>query len=448
VNIKTAQMLNAPIFPLLIKMSAPNTVAFFIQAIVVLTEVWLISKLGTTSLAAVALAFPVIMLTQQMAFGALGGAISSSIASSLGARQKERAEKLLWHSLFIAACGYLLFLVIFLVAGESILKILGGKSTLLEESLMYCMIFLTGAIFIWLSGTLSATLRGMGNMRFPALLIMLGSVIQVFLAGGLILGWFGLPKLGIVGAPLSAITSGSFMSFVMLLKLSQSNSPVQLKFSRLTFQKDLFQDIFNVAIPASLSPLFTVGTVLVLTGLIGQFGASSLAGYGIGSRIEFLMIPLVFGIGTTMTTMVGTNIGAKNIARAEKIGWLGGSVAGFFSGIIGLSLVLTSNQWIGIFATDQATFLATKQYIEIVGLCFTFQGLGLSLYFASQGASAMKWPILATISRFLVAAVGGWIAVNQLSMGLPGVFYAAAIAMTLYGLAMVVSLRMGAWRKV
>ena len=90
----------------------------------------------------------------------------------------------------------------------------------------------------------------------------------------------------------------------------------------------------------------------------------------------------------------------------------------------------------------------TKQYIEIVGLCFTFQGLGLSLYFASQGASAMKWPILATISRFLVAAVGGWIAVNQLSMGLPGVFYAAAIAMTLYGLAMVVSLRMGAWRKV
>ena len=79
---RTEQFLNDPVFPLLVRMSAPNTIAFFIQAIVVLAEVWFISKLGTTSLAAVALAFPVIMLTQQMAFGALGGAVTSSIARS------------------------------------------------------------------------------------------------------------------------------------------------------------------------------------------------------------------------------------------------------------------------------------------------------------------------------------------------------------------------------
>ena len=111
---RTEQFLNDPVFPLLIRMSAPNTIAFFIQAIVVLAEVWFISKLGTTSLAAVALAFPVIMLTQQMAFGALGGAVTSSIARSLGAEDKERAEKLLWHSLLLSCCGYLLFFLVFL----------------------------------------------------------------------------------------------------------------------------------------------------------------------------------------------------------------------------------------------------------------------------------------------------------------------------------------------
>jgi Na+-driven multidrug efflux pump len=79
-------------------------------------------------------------------------------------------------------------------------------------------------------------------------------------------------------------------------------------------------------------------------------------------------------------------------------------------------------------------------------LCFTFQGLGLSLYFASQGANAMKWPIIATISRFVVAALGGWIAVNWFSSDIAGVFYAAASAMTLYGLMLVFSLKMGAWR--
>jgi Na+-driven multidrug efflux pump len=90
--------------------------------------------------------------------------------------------------------------------------------------------------------------------------------------------------------------------------------------------------------------------------------------------------------------------------------------------------------------------LVTKQYIEIVGLCFGFQGLGLSLYFASQGASAMKWPIFATISRFVVAALGGWISINYFSTGISGVFYSAAAAMTLFGLMLAISLKMGAWR--
>ena len=137
-----------------------------------------------------------------------------------------------------------------------------------------------------------------------------------------------------------------FMSSAMLIKLSYFSQEVELTLKRLSLKKDLFEDIFSVALPASLSPIFTVATILVLTAFVGQFGASALAGYGIGSRIEFLMIPLVFGIGTAMTTMVGTNMGAKNIHRAERIGWLGGSLAGFFSGIIGLLLAISADYWI------------------------------------------------------------------------------------------------------
>jgi putative MATE family efflux protein len=444
---RTEKMLKEPIFLLLVNMSAPNTIAFLVQAFVVLTEVWLIGRLGTNALAAVALAFPVIMLTQQMAFGALGGAVSSSLARSLGAGNKQRAEELLWHALFLAAFGALFFLSVFYISGEFLLQILGGRGELLEQAIAYCRVFLLGAIVIWFSGTLSAALRGIGNMRFPALLIIIGSGLQVTLAGGLILGWFGLPRLGIIGAPLAAILSGIFMSSAMLIKLSYFSQEVELNLKRLSLKKDLFADIFSVALPASLSPIFTVATILVLTGFVGQFGASALAGYGIGSRIEFLMIPLVFGIGTAMTTMVGTNMGANNIQRSEKIGWLGGSLAGFFSGIIGLVLAFTADYWINVFTTDEGAYLATKSYIQIVGLCFTFQGLGLSLYFASQGANAMIWPMIATGSRFLVASVGSWLAINYFSTGLNGVFYSAALAMILYGMILAISLKLGAWRK-
>ena len=443
---RTEQFLKDPIFPLLIKMSAPNTVAFLINAVVVLAEFWFISQLGITPLAAVTLAFPAIMLTQQMAFGALGGAVTSSIARSLGAADKPRAEKLLWHSLYISCFGALAFLIIFFIFGEPLLRILGGTGALLEESLAYCFVYLLGAIVVWLSGSLTAALRGMGDMQFPAVLTVICAGIQVFFSAGFILGSFGLPKLGLVGSAWSMIVTSGFMALVTLIKISSPSSPVRLKLKRLTIERELFEDIFSVALPASLSPIMTVATVLLLTGLIGQFGTSAIAGYGIGSRVEFLLIPIVFGIGTAMTAMVGTNIGAKNIERAEKIGMVGATTAGLLSAVIGLALALTPNLWIGIFTSDPETLLVTKQYIQILGVCYVFQGYGLSLYFASQGANAMKWPIIITASRLIVFSVLALVAVYWLSYGLVSIFYASAIAMVIFGILMVISLKMGAWR--
>ena len=443
---RTEQFLKDPIFPLLIKMSAPNTVAFLINAVVVLAEFWFISQLGITPLAAVTLAFPAIMLTQQMAFGALGGAVTSSIARSLGAADKPRAEKLLWHSLYISCFGALAFLIIFFIFGEPLLRILGGTGALLEESLAYCFVYLLGAIVVWLSGSLTAALRGMGDMQFPAVLTVICAGIQVFFSAGFILGSFGLPKLGLVGSAWSMIVTSGFMALVTLIKISSPSSPVRLKLKRLTIERELFEDIFSVALPASLSPIMTVATVLLLTGLIGQFGTSAIAGYGIGSRVEFLLIPIVFGIGTAMTAMVGTNIGAKNIKRAEKIGMVGATTAGLLSAVIGLALALTPNLWISIFTSDPETLLVTKQYIQILGVCYVFQGYGLSLYFASQGANAMKWPIIITAIRLIVFSVLALVAVYWLSYGLVSIFYASAIAMVIFGILMVISLKMGAWR--
>jgi Na+-driven multidrug efflux pump len=153
----------------------------------------------------------------------------------------------------------------------------------------------------------------MGDMQFPAVLTVICAGIQIVLSAGFILGLFGFPKLGLVGSAWSMIITSTFMACVILFKLISSSSPVRLKLNKAALKQELFADIFSVALPASLSPIFTVGTVLVLTGLIGQFGTTAIAGYGIGSRVEFLLIPIVFSIGTAMTTMVGTNIGANNI---------------------------------------------------------------------------------------------------------------------------------------
>ena len=444
---RTQEFLTRPIIPLLIRMSAPNTIAFFIQSLVVLTEVWFISRLGTSSLAAVALAFPLLMITQTMSGGALGGAITSAIARSMGADDIEKAERLIWHSIIISLGGAISFLILFLLFGKQLLFLLGGRGEILQESYAYCSILFFGGILLWLSGSLSAVLRGMGNMRFPATLMVITSSIQVILSGGFILGWFGFPKLGVPGAAVAVLISSALMVTVILFKLRSKSIPASLRKERFQLRKILFDNIFEVAIPASLSPLLVVGTILVLTGLVGRFGTEALAGYGIGSRVEFLMIPLIFGIGTAMTSIVGANIGALNIDRAEKVGILGGSTAGFVSILIGLTLAVFPEAWIQFFTDDIKAFEVTKKYIQIVGPFYIFQGIGLSLYFASQGANAMKWPTIATIARFIIACAGGGISVYWLDLGIESIFISSSAAMAIFGLMIFISIKKGAWRK-
>ena len=443
---RTQEFLSKPIVPLLIRMSAPNTVAFFIQSLVVLTEVWFISKLGTDSLAAVALAFPLLMITQTMSGGALGGAITSAVARSMGANDIDRVEKLIWHSVVISLGGALIFLILFLFFGNQLLFLLGGRGEILQESYAYCSVLFFGGALLWLSGSLSAVLRGMGNMRFPATLMVIASSFQVVLSGGFILGWFGFPKLGVPGAAVAVLITSAIMVTVILIKLQSNSVPASLKREKFQLSKSLFDNIFEVAIPASVSPLLTVGTILVLTGLVGTFGTEALAGYGIGSRVEFLMIPLIFGIGTAMTSIVGANIGAKEIIRAEKVGIYGGSTAGIVSVFIGLTLALFPESWIQFFTNDPKAFEVTKQYIQLVGPFYVFQGVGLSLYFASQGANAMKWPTIATIIRFLVASIGGAISVYWLGLGIESIFISSSVAMTIFGIMIFVSIKGGAWR--
>ncbi|MAW48190.1 MAG: MATE family efflux transporter [Gammaproteobacteria bacterium TMED30] len=443
---RTQQMLSAPPLPLLVGMAAPSTVAFFIQGSVSLAEVWFIGQLGEISLAAIALAFPLLMLTQTLSGGAMGGAVAAAIARALGAGDIVRAERLVWHALALAVMGGVGLLVIFLLGGRAFLQFLGGEDEVLRQAYAYAVVLLSGSVFLWLIGTVTAIYRGMGEMQFPAAIMIFNALVQIPLSGCLILGWGGLPALGIIGAAISAIVAAALLCLPLFVKLSKGDLPVRLRLSAMRFSKSDFDEILRVALPASLSPLLTIATVLVLTAYVASFGEAALAGYGIGSRVEFLIIPLVFGLGAAMTTAVGASVGAGELDRAERLGAIGGLSAGVIAGLVGIVLALFPNAWIGVFTDVPAVHAAARSYIEIVGPLFFFHGLGLSLYFASQGASAMFWPVWATVLRVLVAALGGYVLAFTLDFGLSGIYTAAAAAMLTYAVVIAAAIKAGAWR--
>jgi putative MATE family efflux protein len=409
-------------------------------------EAWYIGQLGTTSLAAIALVFPALMLMQMLSGGAIGGAVTSAIAQALGRGNVERAQGLVWHACAIACAGAAVFFVLNLFFGRPLLVALGASGAVLEQATMYAGILFAGSLFIWLMALLGAVFRGMGDMKTPALMMIGGAMVQIPLSGALILGWFHAPQLGIAGGAVSVIVVSALNCVILLWRLTHGRVALPLRRAALRLRSELFADILRVGALASLSPIFVVLTIGLLNSVMSDFGTAAIAGYGIGARLEFLLIPLVFGLGASMTSLVGFNIGAGHVERAERIGWIGGTSAAVLTGGVGLLLAIAPGLWMNLFTQDPATYAAGATYLRIAGPAFFFQGLGLSLYFASQGAGTVLWPVVATILRFIVAAGVAAAGVRWFGLGLSFVCACIAAAMVVYGVLTAASLRFGAWR--
>ena len=337
---RTQRLLEAPLLPLILKLAAPNVSGFLAQSAVILVEVWMIGQLGTEPLAAIALVFPLLVLLLTVSGGAVGGAISSSVARYLGAGDADSAGKLMWQAIILCFAAYAGFLLIYGLFGAAFLAWMGGTGNILILALAYADVLIWGGITVWLTSGLGAIFRGMGLMGFSAGVMVAGYFLQVLVSGALILGWFGVTPMGIAGAAYSTVLVSGLMALTYLFRLMGSSLPSRLMWERRVYRQELMEDILRVARPAALSPVVTVATVIGLTALVARVGDVALAGYGVGARIEFLITPIVLSIGASLTALVGTCVGAGNRNRAIKAAMVGAGLAAVIGAGIGLPLAL------------------------------------------------------------------------------------------------------------
>jgi Na+-driven multidrug efflux pump len=323
---------------------------------------------------------------------------------------------------------------------------MGGDGPELASATLYSRVLFGGALAYWLFNTLGSVIRGTGNMALPASVMVGSGCLYLALSPALILGWGPLPRLGIAGAAAASVTSFGLGSLALLGFLLSSRSLVRPTRRGLRLRWALFREILRVGAPGSLNTILTNLTVVLLTGLVGPFGATALAGYGLGARLEYLQIPIVFGLGSGLVTMVGTSMGAGHRARAQRVAWVGAAMAAGVTGAIGVLAALFPHAWLGLFTIDPQILAAGTRYLRIVGPCYGFFGAGLALYFASQGAGRLLWPLLSAVVRLAIAAAGGWLATRWLGAGLSGLFAAMAAALVAMGVINVAAVRLGAWR--
>jgi putative MATE family efflux protein len=440
---RTRALLHGPIVPTLLRLAWPNVLVMVAQAATGLIETWFVAKLGTDALAGMALVFPGVMLVQMISAGAMGGGISSAIARALGAGRREEADALVMHAVIINIVLGLLFSVVMLAFGRPIYRALGGSGGELEAALAYSNVVFAGSVLLWLLNGLASVVRGTGNMLVPALVICVGVVVLVPLSPLLIFGIGPFPALGIAGGGVALVLFYAAGTTVLAWYILSGRNVARLRLSPPRWR--LFHSILGVGAAAAVTSLQTNVIIALATALVASAaGAAAAAGYGTSARLEYLLVPLVFGLGAPLVALVGTNIGAGQPQRALRVAFAGGAVAFAITEAIGVAAAVWPQAWISLFSTDPRVIETGAAYLRVVGPAYGFFGLALALYFASQGAGRLFWPLTAGFLRMLVAIGGGWLAL-RLTGSLTWLFAALALGLVLHGLTLAVAIGTGAW---
>jgi putative MATE family efflux protein len=417
-----------------------------VQIGVAVSEAWIVAQVGIDALAAIALVIPFITLMMNMANGGMGGGVASALARALGGGRAEDAKALLLHALVLAAAMALLFGVFAWTALPGVFRWLGGTGDVLHQALAFSSVWFSGAILLWIQPFLSALLRGAGNAATPSRVGVVMSLVYIPLLAVLTLGIGGWPGLGLVGCAIAPLITGTVASLLLVRAIARGRLGFLPKLKGVRLQPRLFAEILRVGAMGSVTTVTATMTAMLVTGLVGRFGTAALAGYSIGMRLEFMVAPLAFGIGTGATTLVGIAAGAHDWRRAMRVAWVAGLTASAAIGMIGWTIALMPETWSRLFATQPEVIAASIACIVRVAPFYCLFGLGLTLNFACQGAGRMTVPVVASISRLAIAAGGGWFAIEHLSLGLAGVFGAIGASLIVYGGLIAGSLLLVPWR--
>jgi putative MATE family efflux protein len=440
-----AAILTGPILPTLLRLALPTVTVLLAQTGVSVAEAYYVGFLGTDALAGVALVFPVFMLMMMMSGGGLGSGVASAVARAVGAGNKRDADALVLHALVVAVIVGALFTIGTIWGGPALYKALGGRDRSLDAALKYSNYLFAGAIPVWIVNLLAAALRGSGNVKVPAMVTLAGALVLIPFSPILIFGLGPMPGLGIAGAGVAFAIYYGAATLILLRYMMTGRSGLTLTFAPLRAQ--LFGDILKVGLPTALSTTLTNLTVILVTGAVGLFGVTALAAYGIASRLDYIMIPILFGICTAVLTMVGVNMGAGQAARARRIAWTSSFVGAGIAGTIGIVIAIFPMLWLQLFSHDPHVLAPGATYLRIVAPAYTALGFGFVIAFAAQGAGHVLWPFVGAASRLVVAAGCGWIATYYFGGGMAALASMVSASLVAYAMICVIAMLSGVvWR--
>ena len=317
------------------------------------------------------------------------------------------------------------------------------SATVVQAAQRYATMIFPAITAYWLVNMLCSVLRGSGDMVRPAL------IAATLLLSYTLLAWRIIPNeaatLDQSMKSAAFAMAGSYLIALLLAVWCIGRNGQPVRFNLAAFQLQTLTRILKQGLLAASQSVMTITYAMVTTVLFSRFGTDWLAGFGLAVRLELIMVPVIFGIGSSLIAIVGAYVGAGQRDRAVSIAWRGVLINAVLVGCVGLLLALFPGTWCGLVGSDAHVIEHCSQSLRVVAPTYVFFALGLGCYFGSQGLNTLGYPVIGALLRLLVVTTGLFWVTSATSINT--VLYLVAAAVVVYGAFVTIALKLGPWRR-
>ena len=394
---KRKMILEGSMYKVIVLLSLPIMLTNLIQTMYNLTDTYFLSKLGAVEVASMTLAWPVVFLQLALGVG-IGIAGTTLISQNIGANKIDEAKKIAGQ-LVVFGMGFSILLGISgVISTPYILKIMGATGSIYDNAYIYLILIVGGAPLMYASFIYSAIKQGEGDTVSPMILSLISVTINIILDPIFI---FYL-DLGIKGAALATLLARAIMLFYVVYQLFIRDTPMRLRLKNLKPEFNYIKEITRLGIPASIGQATIAMGFVVLNSFVNTYGELTLAAFGIGNRINGLIVMPAMGIGGAVSSIVGQNIGNDNVKRVKECVFKSSILGAIFSVIGSTIFGLWGSNIVRFFSTNKDIVYLGNEYLKYISLSLIGLAILPIITGALQGVGQTKKAMYLSMSRLWV----------------------------------------------
>jgi len=426
----------------------PIIISNFLASILEVVDMYFIGKLGDVSIAGGAMSISIIIVLTTVIFGTVT-ATAAFVSRAYGSERYERIPVILSHSLYLALGFSAVLAVIGMFWSQDLLLLLGADPEVAAVGARFLSPMLMGMFVFVTLMILTTVFQSTGDSRTPMFVMIGVNIANIVLNPTLIMGLGGLPAFGIAGSAYASIASRAtgvlLLVGVMYLLPSKKNGPVRLP-KQWTFEPRLFKDIVRVMVPSAVQSGVRSFAFLGMTAIVALYGTSAVAAYGICQRLDMLGLIFVMGLCTGVAVMVGQNLGAGKVERAEKTVRIAMIVNALFMALVGILYLRSADHLLAFFGATEASLANGIQFMHIVPPSYFVIAMAMTMGFAMNGAGMTRPGMYAAIAGQLIVQVGLAAALVAMEMPLQFIWFAVVCGTVVVFLCDLFFYRQGAWK--